>query len=420
MKRESEARLDLIHHCARLGYIDIDARTLEVFWSDETFRLLGYPPRSFTPTHRSFLERVHPDDLETVQEDISALLMEYKVSDSEYRILRPDGETLWVYGRGDLVRDEKEKPLRFIIVLFDITTGKRHDQQIKASVREKEVLLKEIHHRVKNNLQIISSLISLQASKVKDEESRMLFDESRSRIRALALVHERLYWSESLASIDFKEYLKRDPDLVHGSATEHLSIDLDADHIMLDIDQAIPCGLIVNELCANALKHAFLHRPGGTITVSLHRGSENKVILGVRDDGIGLPPGFDIYRETSMGMTLVTSLWIKSEGWRWTASAACEVAFRPQTHPEPPLSLRFEQPLKFHIFLFHCLSGIPMAVLEKLISYVTSLPKITVTSTRRVHTLSPSPTAISISGMPNRLSELWHCQEQPGESAICA
>ncbi len=339
IRRESKTRLDLIHHCARLGYIDIDARTLEVFWSDETFRLLGYQPQAFTPSHRSFLERVHPDEQEAVQEDFSALLMEQTISDSEYRIVRPDGEILWVYGRGDLVRDERGRPLRYIIVLFDVTAGKRHDQQLKASVREKEVLLKEIHHRVKNNLQIISSLISLQASRVKDEESRMLFDESRSRIRALALVHERLYWSESLANIDFREYLRGViQDLMHGRTNEQITITLDAEQIALDIDQAIPCGLIVNELCSNALKHAFVDRPAGAITVSLHRSGENMVYMAVRDDGVGLPAELDVYRETSIGMTLVTSL-VDQIGGSLTVDrvggTAFEITFRPQSHPVP-------------------------------------------------------------------------------------
>jgi len=339
IRRESTTRLDLIHHCARLGYIDIDARTLEVFWSDETFRLLGYQPQSFAPTHRSFIEHVHPDERETVQEDISALLMEQKVSDSEYRVVRPDGEVLWVYGRGDLVRDERGTPLRYIIVLFDVTAGKRHDQQLKASVREKEVLLKEIHHRVKNNLQIISSLISLQASRVKDEESRMLFDESRSRIRALALVHERLYWSESLANIDFREYLKGViQDLLHGKGSDRITIGLDAEQIVLDIDQAIPCGLIVNELCSNALKHAFVDRSDGTITVSLHRTGVSMVSLVVRDDGVGLPEDLDVYRETSLGMTLVTSLVDQIGGALVVdrvGGTAFEITFRPQSHPVP-------------------------------------------------------------------------------------
>ena len=343
IKRESKARLDLIHHCARLGYIDIDSRSLQVFWSDETFRLLGYEPQSFIPTHQQFLERIHPEDLQTVREDLSALLMENTIPDSEYRIVRPDGETLWVYGRGELVRDEQGKPLRYIMVLFDITVRKRNDQQLRASVREKEVLLKEIHHRVKNNLQIISSLISLQASHVKDEESKVLFEESRSRIRALALVHERLYWSESLASIDFTEYLKGViQDLTHGRENGEISIDLDAEHISLDVDRAIPCGLIVNELCTNALKHAFVERTGGAVVVSLHHGPNNQVILGVRDNGVGLPADLDVFRETSMGMTLVTSL-VDQIGGSLSVNriggTAFEVSFRPQLQAEPVPSL---------------------------------------------------------------------------------
>jgi two-component sensor histidine kinase len=191
------------------------------------------------------------------------------------------------------------------------------ESRIRTSLREKEILLKEIHHRVKNNLQIISSLIHLQSYALRDEADRGLFRETQQRIRAMAQLHEMLYRSPDLASIDAAEYLKAVVDgLAAGSGRR--GPELSCESYRLALDEAVPLGLIANELVSNALKHAYAAtmlaggEPGSIELEFAHRGSE--LCLEVRDEGVGLPAGFDPLASTSMGFTLVRSLAEQLEG----------------------------------------------------------------------------------------------------------
>jgi len=195
-------------------------------------------------------------------------------------------------------------------VIRDVTERQRAEEQIRAALQEKEVLLKEIHHRVKNNLQVISSLLNLQASLLEDEHSRSLFQESQYRVKTMALIHEKLYQSESLRTIGFQEYVRSLASDLYASyhplsGTVELVIDV-AD-IHLDIDTAIPCGLIINELVSNSLKHAF---PGGTgtMTITMAEQSEGVYTLMISDDGIGIPEDLDIETSGTLGLQLVKGL----------------------------------------------------------------------------------------------------------------
>ena len=180
--------------------------------------------------------------------------------------------------------------------------------ELEASLHEKEVLLKEVHHRVKNNLQVISSLLQLQAGYVENDAARRVFDESQGRIRSMALVHEKLYQSKDLANIDFGDYVR---DLVAGLASSYgahaqrVAIEVEVASLHLDVDRAIPCGLIVNELLSNALKHGFPHGRAGRIAVTLSGGGSSAIQLTVRDDGVGWPTDFDPAESSSLGLRLV-------------------------------------------------------------------------------------------------------------------
>jgi two-component sensor histidine kinase len=194
---------------------------------------------------------------------------------------------------------------------------KAAEEKIKTSLKEKEVLLKEVHHRVKNNMQVISSLLSLQSQHIKDKESLTMFQESQNRIRAMALIHEKLYTSEDLAHIDIAGYIH---SLTHQLITTYRTIasrvnmDIAITDIFLTITTAIPCGLIINELVTNALKHAFPHQQKGTITVSMTPSTNDRLILTVSDTGIGFPKEIDFRNTTTLGMQLVTSLVEQLEG----------------------------------------------------------------------------------------------------------
>jgi two-component sensor histidine kinase len=178
-------------------------------------------------------------------------------------------------------------------------------------LREKEVLLKEVHHRVKNNLQVISSLVGLQADGSKDETVREVLRDVTYRVRSMALVHEKLYQSESLSCIDFAEYARGLLGYLwraHGSFIAAVRLTLDLSPVSFPVDTAVPCGLILNELAGNALKHAFRGRSGGEVTVSLKSGSDGRITLSVADNGVGLPDGLDWRQASTLGLRLVQML----------------------------------------------------------------------------------------------------------------
>ena len=185
------------------------------------------------------------------------------------------------------------------------------EKKITASLREKEVLLKEIHHRVKNNLQIISSLLSLQAGQIEDGQVHEMFDVSQSRVRTMALLHEKLYQSGDLARVDFAEYIKSLVGFLfrsYGSQARGVTPQLDIADLHLGLDTAIPCGLVINELVSNALKHAFTDRSGGEIRVALHTDEERLILLEISDNGGGFPEDVDFRNTESLGLQLVVTL----------------------------------------------------------------------------------------------------------------
>ena len=199
----------------------------------------------------------------------------------------------------------------FTVILRDITARKIADEAIRASLREKEVLLKEIHHRVKNNLQVVSSLLGLQSRTITDGPTKKMFQESQNRIHSMALIHESLYQSENLSKINFPAYIDQlsahlfrsyvaDPDRVRIVAS--------VDDVRLPIDIAVPCGLIVNELVSNCLKYAFPNGRRGQIQISMHEDERRRIHLEVADDGIGLPEGIDLSSTKSLGLRLVRTL----------------------------------------------------------------------------------------------------------------
>jgi len=199
--------------------------------------------------------------------------------------------------------------------ITDITNRKEMESQITASLREKEVLLQEIHHRVKNNLQVISSLLSLQADTVTNPAVLEVFKDSERRIRSMAAVHEQLYRSGNLAFIDSAEYIRSVVEDVYSSynCNAHIELQTDLESIPMAPDKAIPCGLIINELVSNALKHAFPEGCTGRLTVTLQRTGDPgrsgpDCVLSVCDDGLGLPADTDVRKTESLGLQLVTSL----------------------------------------------------------------------------------------------------------------
>jgi hypothetical protein len=234
----------------------------------------------------------------------------------EVQNVKKDGTPFWC--RATTSRFEHpEYGTVLVAVQQDISDAKQAEQKIKASLKEKEVLLKEIHHRVKNNLQIVSSLLQMQSRRTRDSQTALVLRDSQNRVTSIALVHEKLYRSDNLARIDFAQYI---PDLVlhlfdtYNISSDTVALKSDIDGIFLVIDTAIPCGLIVNELVSNSLKYAFPDKRQGEIKISFYANSDATLTLIVRDNGIGLPPDFDLENPQSLGLTLVQGLVEQLEG----------------------------------------------------------------------------------------------------------
>lgn len=193
----------------------------------------------------------------------------------------------------------------------------RQLEQLKASLAEKDTLLKEIHHRVKNNLQIISSLISLQSNKISDPMQRRLFQDTRDRVKSMALVHEKLYQSKDLGRVELAEYARQlltDLFQINGAAASKIRLRLELEPVLLPVDIAIPCGLILNELTTNAIKHAFDDRPSGEIAVQLRTASPDRVHMTFADDGRGFSPEIDWRTAGTLGLQLVRMLTDQLQG----------------------------------------------------------------------------------------------------------
>ncbi len=224
-----------------------------------------------------------------------------------------------------IVDDEEQNPEKLHVLLLEhgypvtettgesaeITLREQAESQIRTSLAEKEILIKEIHHRVKNNLQIVSTLLDLQSDYITDRQSLEIFRESKNRIRSIALVHEKLYQTKNFSAIDFDGYLESLIDhLLRSYVVDpgKIALEIDTEDVVLGIDDAIPCGLIVNELVSNSLKYAFPDDQRGKITVRFENGDNKSIVLTVADNGVGLPAGLDASATETLGLQLVTIL----------------------------------------------------------------------------------------------------------------
>lgn len=208
------------------------------------------------------------------------------------------------------IKDESGNILGDVHIARDITQRKNVEKKLEKSLNEKEMLIKEIHHRVKNNLMIISSLLSIQANYIKDKEIKNIFKESQSRARSMALIHEKLYKNSNHEKIDFGSYIKElinELFRTYSDQPGRAYLDLEIDNYELDVNAAIPLGLVINELVSNSLKHAFPDDRTGTVKVEFHK-ENNEFVLTLSDDGVGLPEGFKIENANSMGLILVKNL----------------------------------------------------------------------------------------------------------------
>ena len=252
---------------------------------------------------------VHPRDTPTRTTSETCICLQIRVLTYEAVIRHCTGETRDVIMSKATYNDSEGKVAGLIGAMVDITERRLAEEEVKSSLREKEVLLKEIHHRVKNNLQVISSLLSLQ-SRYEKGDAQNIFTESIDRIKTMANIHAILYQSRDYARIDFKRFINDLANQLYVSYDpnrESAGIVTRIEDVSLDIDTAIPCGLVLNELVSNAMKYAFPDGKSGEITIAMFS-EERRVTLTVSDNGIGFPEQIDFRNTESLGMQLVTEL----------------------------------------------------------------------------------------------------------------
>lgn len=357
--RVSNERFDLAARGANDGIWDWNILTGVDWFSDRWCELLGYAPGELAPRTETWESLLHPEDRAPVFAAVAAHLESRAPYNIEYRMQHRDGVPRWFQARGQAVWDENGRAVRMAGSLKDITARKEAEQeiqqlnaglearvaertrelarineelhgevaarhaaeaQITASLREKETLLKEIHHRVKNNLQIVSSMLNLRARSGVTPEMGTMLRECQDRIRSMSILHETLYRSDSLASVDLGKYLQGVVSTLRRfHSTERVELHCAMEPITGDADTAIPLGLIVNELATNAFKHAFPDGRSGRVTISLQHDRDGGLELNVRDDGAGPPAGLDLARPNSFGLRLV-QIFVKQLNGRFTWS----------------------------------------------------------------------------------------------------
>ncbi len=305
-RRRVDAQLAAIVTCSDDAIIGKTLEGVITSWNLGAERLYGYVADEVIGVSIALL--VPPERSDELPAILARLRNDEHVQRLETVRMRKDGQRLDVALGISPIRDASGHIIGASTIARDITERKRVEAQLKASLQEKEALLREIHHRVKNNLQVVSSLLGLQAHAIEDPNIQAYFQDSQERIKSMALIHEKLYQTGDLAQIEFAEYLR---DLATSLVRSyrvgqgHLSLEISTEEVCFHIATAIPCGLLLHELLSNCVKHAFPGGRSGIIKVSLHRNPPRTCILSVSDDGVGLPLELDVQNTASLGLQLV-------------------------------------------------------------------------------------------------------------------
>lgn len=289
---------------------EVDAEGRYVYSSPAVKAVLGYGPEEVRG--RLIYDFLHPDDRGSIEPSLRDLFsrgVSFRMFLNTQKCR--DGGKVILQSSGVPVPGKDGRCAGYRGVHSDVTEQKHFEEELRASIREKETLLREINHRVKNNMQIISSLLRLHQAYIKDPEDAEIFRECQGRILTMAAAHEKLYQSESLSRINVKHFLK---DLAgnvlrsyRGDASR-VSLRMDIEDMFFGLETAVPCGMLMTELISNSLKHAFHDGRGGMIEVSLSREESGELELVVRDNGPGIPPDTDLTKTESLGLKLVSTL----------------------------------------------------------------------------------------------------------------
>lgn len=288
--------------------VQVTIRGEIVFINDAGARLYG-AEKPDEVIGRSVFDFSHADYIDELEERIKKIEQEKEIEEAhDHKIICLSGEVKDVEISSIPIEYQGNEAIQ--TVLFDVTDRKKKEHIIEASLIEKEVLLKEIHHRVKNNMAVISGLLELQSMNSDDEELNKLLKESQLRIHSMAMIHEKLYQTETFSDVEFGDYVQELVQTITDTidtSTKEIEVTYDLGSVRLNINQAIPAALILNEVIVNSFKHAFEDRQSGKIEIKVFREGEN-IVLNVLDDGIGLPEDFNMEESQSLGTTLIHTL----------------------------------------------------------------------------------------------------------------
>ncbi|PWN08172.1 sensor histidine kinase [Rhodohalobacter mucosus] len=282
------------------------------FWMGEHDNLVKNTAHPSEISLESWFGKIHPDDLERVKGSFLGVVQSDTAKDwkEEYRFKKENGSYAWVLDRGFIIREPEGKPVRFVGGMLDISPMKDNEMFIRESLEEKETLLAEIHHRVKNNLAAVTGMLQLQLFQEENEQLSEKLIDSMMRIKSIANIHEQLYQSKSFSRIDLGRSLEQLITTVietMQTGTE-ITLQCESDDVEISVNEAIPCSLVVNEIVTNIIKHAFTKKPDGIINLRVASKSPGTCRIEITDNGVGLPDGFPEKADKKLGMELISTL----------------------------------------------------------------------------------------------------------------
>jgi PAS domain S-box-containing protein len=310
-RKKAEERFKQVAESAGEWIWEVDRNGLYTYSNHVIEKILGYTPEEIVGK-KHYYDFFEPGIMKQIKKEaFAALHTERPFKNVTYANIHKKGHVVFLETSGTPVLDEMGNFLGYRGVDTDITERKLAEEHLRKSLREKEILLRELHHRTKNNLQVISSLLDLHSINIEDKNILNIIKEVQHRIKSIALVHEKLYQAKDLSEVNLKDYIT---DFAHAlmksyeGIKERISLKVDVDNIFLSLDTITPCGMIISELVSNSLKYAFPSGRKGKITLECHPIDDGKVELRISDNGIGLPEGLDFRRTKSLGFKLICKL----------------------------------------------------------------------------------------------------------------
>nr|WP_276611315.1 PAS domain S-box protein [Fodinibius halophilus] len=307
---DKEEKLKEAQRIASLGSWNWNISEDKLVWSDQVYDILGLNKEEVDPTVDMLLGMMPEDDRQELVQIIEGLKTNREIIDFEHQVQKNDGTEIYVHERGKVNRDKEGNSVEVSGTIQDITERKKAEEKIKAALKEKEVLLAEVHHRVKNNLAVINSMLQLEIFNTENRELVNILSNSQMRIKSMALIHEMLYSSGDFANISFKNYLGELMESILDTITfdpDEIELEMETEELNLTINQSIPCGLIANELITNAIKHAFPNGKSGKVRFKMTE-KEGVIHLVVADNGVGVEGDIDFSSPDTLGLTLVNTL----------------------------------------------------------------------------------------------------------------